>query len=75
MRTAALFRNGRNQAVRLPREFEFQGVSEVEITRDGEALVLRPVRKTWVSFAELERADEDFLAERPDIISEGRVSL
>lgn len=45
MRTVSLFKNGRNQAVRLPKEFEFEGVSEVEISREGDALILRPARK------------------------------
>lgn len=42
-RHAALFRNGRNQAVRIPREFELEG-SEVLIRKDGESLVLTPIR-------------------------------
>ncbi len=75
MRTASLFKNGKNQAVRLPKEFEFEGVTEVEITRDGESLVLTPKRKSWKSFAEVEKADSDFLAERPDVMEEGRVVL
>jgi len=41
---ARLFRNGRNQAVRIPREFELQG-DEVLIRREGERLVIEPVRK------------------------------
>lgn len=43
-RHAALFRNGRNQAVRIPREFEMEG-SEVLIRREGERLILSPVRR------------------------------
>ena len=43
-RHAALFRNGRNQAVRIPREFEIEG-SEVLIHKEGDRLVLTPVRK------------------------------
>ena len=34
VRTASLFRNGRNQAVRLPREFEFPP-GEVSMYKDG----------------------------------------
>ena len=75
MRTASLFKNGKNQAVRLPKEFEFDGVTEVEITRDGESLILTPKRKSWASFAEVEKADDDFLVERPDVMEEGRVEL
>jgi len=43
-RRAKLFWNGRSQAVRLPREFRFEG-DEVEIRREGEAVVLEPVKK------------------------------
>ena len=42
-RHASLFRNGRNQAVRIPREFEMEG-SEVVIRKEGDSLVLTPVR-------------------------------
>jgi len=73
MRTVSLFKNGRNQAIRLPKEFEFEGVSELEITRDGDALILRPVRKSWESFVSVEKADTDFLTERPSVIEPGRV--
>ena len=75
MRTASLFKNGKNQAVRLPKDFEFGGVTEVEIRRDGESLILTPKRKTWDSFADVEKADHDFLAERPYVIDDGRVEL
>jgi antitoxin VapB len=43
-RHASLFRNGRNQAVRIPREFELQG-DEVLIRKDGDRLILTPIRK------------------------------
>jgi antitoxin VapB len=42
-RHAALFRNGRNQAVRIPREFEMQG-TEVLVHKEGDRLILTPVR-------------------------------
>jgi antitoxin VapB len=41
-RHVRLFRNGRNQAVRIPREFELPG-NEAVIYRDGDRLVLEPV--------------------------------
>ena len=37
MGTAKLFRNGRSQAVRLPKEFRFEG-QELSIRREGEAV-------------------------------------
>ena len=75
MKTAALFKNGRNQAVRLPKDFEFEGVSEVEITKEGDTVLLKPVRKSWASFVEVDKADPDFLIERDDVVEEGRVCL
>ncbi len=54
-KTAKLFRNGRSQGVRLPREFRFEG-DEVRIRRVGEGVLLEPVIpdvSKW--FAELDR--------------------
>ena len=44
LRHVRLFRNGRNQAVRIPVEFELPG-DEAIMHRDGEKLVIEPVRK------------------------------
>jgi antitoxin VapB len=44
MQSAKLFINGHSQAVRLPKAFRFEGVTEVAIERDGEALILRPIK-------------------------------
>ena len=43
-RHVKLFRNGRNQAVRIPVEFELPG-DEAVMRRDGDCLVIEPVRK------------------------------
>ena len=43
-RHATLFRNGRNQAVRIPREFEING-TEVLIRKEGDCLILTPIGK------------------------------
>jgi antitoxin VapB len=43
-RHVRLFRNGRNQAVRIPVEFELPG-TEAIMHRDGDRLVIAPVRK------------------------------
>lgn len=76
MRTVSIFKNGKNQAVRLPKDMEFKGVNELEISKEGDSLILRPVRPDWQSFAELEKADDDFLVEREDVITdEGRFNL
>lgn len=41
-RRVRLFRNGRNQAVRIPREFEFEG-DEAILRQEGHRLILEPV--------------------------------
>jgi antitoxin VapB len=47
MATAKLFRNGRSQAVRLPKEFRFEG-TELSIRREGDAVILEPLRpRAW----------------------------
>ena len=43
-RQVRLFRNGRNQAVRIPVEFELPG-NEAIMRRDGDRLVIEPLRK------------------------------
>lgn len=43
-RHVRLFRNNRNQAVRIPVEFELPG-DEAIMTRDGDRLIIEPVRK------------------------------
>ena len=50
--TARVFRNGRNQAIRIPVELSFE-TDEVTIERRGDALLVRPkydVRNCWDSF-------------------------
>jgi antitoxin VapB len=43
--TAKLFVNGRSQAVRLPKPYRFEGLTEVFIERDGDRVILSPTRK------------------------------
>lgn len=73
MRTAKIFKNGKNQAVRLPKQFEFEGVDEVVIHKEGDAIVLTPIRKSWLSFTKLSAADDDFMSSRPDLVDDKRV--
>lgn len=73
MRTVSIFKNGKNQAIRLPNDMAYDGVGELEISREGDTITLRPVRPSWASLAELPKADADFMQERADVISdEGR---
>lgn len=76
MRTVSIFKNGTNQAIRFPKEMEFSGVSELEIMKIGDRLILQPVRPSWLSFATCERASDDFMVDREDIVTDdGRVSF
>ena len=68
MRKISIFKNGRNQAIRLPKDMEFEGVTELEISREGNTLVLKPARPDWLSMADEERADPDFLIDREDVV-------
>ena len=43
-RHVRLFRNGRNQALRIPREFELEG-DEAVLRKEGTRLIIEPVRK------------------------------
>lgn len=70
MRTAALFTNGKNQAVRLPKEYEFKGVKEVEIIQDGDSLILKPKRKSWTSFVEVTKAEDNLLSQREGLMAQ-----
>ncbi|MDP6042275.1 MAG: type II toxin-antitoxin system VapB family antitoxin [Candidatus Latescibacteria bacterium] len=64
MKTAKLFANGRSQAVRLPREFRFEG-SEVYIKRLGKMVVLLPQDDPWAPLVEsLDMFSDDFMKER-----------
>lgn len=49
MMTAKVFENGRSQAVRLPKEFRFEG-DEVMIGKVGDIVVLSPKGDKWDLF-------------------------
>jgi len=63
-RHVRLFRNGRNQALRIPREFELEG-EEAIIHKDGDRLIVEPVRKgrLLALLSAMEPLDEPF----PDV--------
>ncbi|MBI5909986.1 MAG: AbrB/MazE/SpoVT family DNA-binding domain-containing protein [Betaproteobacteria bacterium] len=66
MRTASVFKSGNSQAVRLPKDFQFD-VREVEIFRRGDEVVLRRVPKNLsAAFDILASLPEDFMAEGRD---------
>lgn len=65
MTVAKVFQSGNSQAVRLPREMRLD-VSEVEVTRHGDTLILRPIRREATlasAFDTLAGIGDDFLPE------------
>ena len=71
---AKIFQNGRSQAVRLPKEFRFQG-SEVKISKKGDKVILEPLERSrwpegfWGAFT----ADQDF--KTPEALQSKNFSL
>ena len=66
---ASIFRNGANQAVRLPQELRFPAdVKEVRIRKQGDGLFISPVKANWSSFFAMQVDDvpDDFLDNRND---------
>jgi len=64
MKVAKLFKNGQSQAVRLPKEFRFEG-TQVFIKRVGNAVLLLPEQDSWqVLFDSLGSFSEDFMEVR-----------
>ena len=58
---AKIFWSGRSQAVRLPKEFRFEG-KEVRIRRHGKGVLLEPVASDWSWLEKIPRPlGEDFL--------------
>ncbi|MEE9171117.1 MAG: type II toxin-antitoxin system VapB family antitoxin [bacterium] len=72
MNKARLFKNGQSQAVRLPKEFRFEG-KEVYIKRIGRNVILIPKDDPWDSLvSSLDQFTEDFMAERKQPDGEDR---
>ena len=66
--TAKLFMNGRSQAVRIPKAYSFAGVKELNVSREGNKLILEPVRKSWLTLNEdSEPIGDGFMEDRPDL--------
>ena len=66
VRVASIFRNGRNQAIRLPRDMEFAG-DQVLIEKHGDQLTVRPKPRDWAEyFATCGTFDADFPADIDD---------
>lgn len=75
MKTAKLFQNGQSQAVRLPKEFRFEG-DEVFIKKVGNATVLLPIQDPWQPLLDsLNKFSPDFMEDRQQPTQQDREDL
>ncbi len=59
---AAIFNNGRSQAVRLPKECRFDDVTEVSVRKIGNEVILSPIFRSWKQyFDRSSRPTDDFV--------------
>jgi antitoxin VapB len=65
-KTAKLFTHGGSQAVRLPKEFRFDG-GEVRIRKEGDKVILEPLHRDWAAiWAEIDHLREEAGEPFPD---------
>jgi antitoxin VapB len=67
MATAKVFKSGNSQAIRLPKEFRLN-VTQVELVRQGNDILIRQPRKTTLleAIEALTRMPDDFFADGRD---------
>jgi antitoxin VapB len=70
----SLFRNSRNQAIRIPREFELEG-TEAIIRNEGDRLIIEPVKQKSLKelLATLPTLDEDFPEITDPLVEPGNI--
>ena len=72
MNTAKLFTNGRSQAIRLPKEYRFQG-DEVYINKIDDIVVIMPKNKKMASLMNtIDKFTGDFMEERNQPAAQSR---
>ena len=72
MMTAKVFKNGRSQAIRLPKECRFSS-DEVIVNKIGDVVILLPKENKWASFMRaIDLFSDDFMADERtrDIVQE-----
>jgi antitoxin VapB len=75
LQIAKVFKNGRSQAVRLPKEFRFED-DEVLIRKKGNDVILTPLPQSWDAFfKETPLPSEDFMATRQDLPNQVREDM
>jgi len=75
MKTAKLFKNGRSQAVRLPKDYRFPG-TDVFIKKFENIVILFQKDNPWASLIDsLEKFSEDYMEDRAQPEQQTRESL
>ena len=75
MDTAKLFKNGQSQAVRLPKEYRFNG-EDVYIKKYGNLVILIPKDDPWsIMFEGAKEFSHDFMEERKQPEEQTRESI
>ena len=75
MQTAKLFTNGRSQAVRLPKEYRFEG-DDVYIKSYQGVVMLLPKNSSWASLVDsLDQFTDDFMEERNQPTDQDREAI
>lgn len=65
MTQSTVFKTNKTQAVRLPKALAFpDNVKKVNITKQGESLVITPINGNWDDFFNGPRIDDDFMKDR-----------
>ena len=72
---AKIFMNGRSQAIRLPKEFRFEG-DEVYVRKMGSDVIISAQKPTWDDFFNQKSAfGNNFLIDRDDSAPQERDSF
>jgi antitoxin VapB len=75
MKTAKIFKNGQSQAIRLPKEFRFEG-DHVFVKKEGNTVVLLPVKGSWETLlSSLDKFSDDYMNERKQPEAQKRKGL
>lgn len=71
---AKIFKNGRSQAIRLPKNFRLPG-KMVSVSHLGNAVVLQPISETWLDVYNSMSELKSFMEDREDLPAQEREEL
>lgn len=76
MAEATIFKNNKNQAVRIPKALEFpEGIKKVRIISVGNARLIAPSDTSWDSWFDGESVASDFMNDREQPSDQEREAL